>query len=335
MRNLNGELQGSPKIEGINRLPAQTGSFTLTGEYWTIVYGGSTCSFKNLEGFKYLKHLLQYPGQEFHSLELVRGPGDHQESVPRRTSDLGPVLDTQAKQSFKRRLHELHEELDDWRERGASEQAEKVQAEIEAISRELARALGLGGRDRRAGSDTERARINVTRAIRAAIQRIAEHHQTLGELLEQSVRTGSYCRYQSNVPIEWSFMVQEVEALAPAAAASRSTAEIQNIESREVRQPHNRIEFVGREAERTTLQQHLQQAVKGEGGMVLISGPPGIGKTRLSSETSVEAQRLGFRTFAGNCYNRENSVPLIPFVEMLELGLSRSRSPKSFRRRSG
>ncbi len=335
MKNLNGELQGSPDIERIDRLPVQTGIFALTGEYWTIVYGGRSCSFKNLDGFGYLQRLLQYPGEEFHSLDLLRGPGEHQEFVPRRPSDLGAVLDPRAKQDFKRRLDELREQLDELQEKGAAERAEEVQAEIEAISRELARALGLGGRDRRAGSEAERARINVTRAIRAAIQRIAEHHQALGELLEQSVRTGSYCRYQSNVPIEWSFAADEVDVLAPAAAASAPAAKIESEQSGEVRQPQDRTVFVGRAAERATLRKRLQQAMNGESGVVLISGPPGIGKTRLSNETSAEAQRLGFWTYAGNCYNREDSVPLIPFVEMLELALTRASSLESFRANLG
>ena len=43
--------------------------------------------------------------------------------------------------------------------------------------REMARAVGLGGRDRRAGSAAERARLNVTRAIKSALQKISEHNE--------------------------------------------------------------------------------------------------------------------------------------------------------------
>ena len=46
------------------------------------------------------------------------------------------------------------------------------------------RAFGLGGRDRRAASASERARAGVTRAVRQAIARIGEHHPQLGEHLQ-------------------------------------------------------------------------------------------------------------------------------------------------------
>jgi hypothetical protein len=61
--------------------------------------------------------------------------------------------------------------------------------------RELARAFGVGGRARRAGSASERARAGVTRAVRQAIARIGEHHVQLGEHLGRTVRTGTYCAY--------------------------------------------------------------------------------------------------------------------------------------------
>jgi hypothetical protein len=54
-----------------------------------------------------------------------------------------------------------------------------LKAAICAASR-LARAVGLRGRARRAGSHAERARINVSRAIAAAPEKIAARHPVLG-----------------------------------------------------------------------------------------------------------------------------------------------------------
>src|SRR5215472_14650769 len=98
------------------------------------------------------------------------------------------------------------------REGGDYQRGAKVESEIEFLTRELAQAVGLGGRDRRAGSTAERARLNVTRSIRAAIQRISEHDAELGELLGSSIRTGSFCRYLPNpqVPITWKFFAESV-----------------------------------------------------------------------------------------------------------------------------
>ncbi len=135
--------------------PPQTGIFALTGEFWTVGYGGVNCSLRNSRGLSYLQRLLQHPGEEFHALDLLG--------------------------------------------------AEKVAVEIEETQRKLLRPLGLGGRDRRAGSDAERARINATRHLRAAIQRIAERDDALGKLLGESIRTGAYCSYLPKVPIDWKF----------------------------------------------------------------------------------------------------------------------------------
>lgn len=51
----------------------------------------------------------------------------------------------------------------------------------------------------------ERARVNVTRAIGAALKRIAAHHPTLGRHLAATVRTGAFCTYTPDprLPIAW------------------------------------------------------------------------------------------------------------------------------------
>ncbi len=84
---------------------------------------------------------------------------------------------------------------------------DQLEGEIEALGRELSRALGLGGRDRRAASASERARINVTRAIKIALERIAEHNPALAALLTKSIRTGAFCSYTPDprLPTVWNF----------------------------------------------------------------------------------------------------------------------------------
>ena len=70
---------------------------------------------------------------------------------------------------------------------------------------ELASAVGLGGRVRLTDGSAERARTSVTRTLRYAVQRLAEHHSDLGVHLERAVRTGSYCSYQPEplTPVSW------------------------------------------------------------------------------------------------------------------------------------
>ena len=89
----------------------------------------------------------------------------------RPSSDLGPVLDGNAKQAYRARLQELHADLDEARSSGNEPAALKVEEELRFLTREIARAVGLFGRDRKTGSDGERARVRVTNSIRFAIAR--------------------------------------------------------------------------------------------------------------------------------------------------------------------
>lgn len=353
MKTMDSGLGRPPEAESSDSTP-QAGVFALTGEYWTVGCGGVVCSLRHTLGLSYLQRLLQNPGEELHALDLLMGPeavgpepGSREEAilrqaedvVARRSSDLGPMLDTRAKQEFRSRLLELGEELEDLREKGAYERAEEVAAEIESIQRELVRALGLGGRDRRAGSEAEKARINVTRAIRAAIQRISDHHEALGKLLEESIRTGSFCRYLPNprAPIVWRFTSEagapSVVVATPVAAAPPAPRFVEP--DLGLAQPPNQTAFVGRSAEYAALREGLNRAIAAQGGIVAISGEPGIGKTRLAREVGAEARHLGFVALAGSCYDREDSVPFVPVVEILEVALAQNPTPQNFRETLG
>ena len=83
--------------------------------------------------------------------------------------------------------------------------SERAHVEMDALLRELKRAVGLGGRDRPTGSDAERARINVARSLRRAIAAITVQAPLLGTHLEESVRTGRQCLYlpEPSVALSW------------------------------------------------------------------------------------------------------------------------------------
>jgi hypothetical protein len=104
-----------------------------------------------------------------------------------RLGDAGEILDTQAKAAYKRRLQELQEELEEAQAGNDLERVTGVQQEIDFLTEEIVSGLGLGGRDRRAASAAERARVNVTRAIKAALQRLAIHHSALRLYLTRTI----------------------------------------------------------------------------------------------------------------------------------------------------
>jgi hypothetical protein len=119
--------------------------------------------------------------------------------------DAGARLDPEAKEAYRHRLEELRSELEEAESFNDTERAARAHQEIEFLTDELAAAVGLGGRDRKAASSAERARLSVTRAIRSALARIAEQSPALGRHFEATIRTGTFCSYNPDprVPMVW------------------------------------------------------------------------------------------------------------------------------------
>ena len=190
--------------------------FRQEGDYWTLAYQGVMCRLKDVKGLHYIALLLRAPGQPFHALDLAtilgvgqRGTAD-QEAVhdltATRPSDVGALLDAPAKADYRRRLRELRDELTEAQGFHDSARATKAQAEIDFLVHELAAALGLGGRDRKASSITERARSTVTKSIKAAIKKIHASHPALGHHLATHLKTGTFCQYlpDPTQPLRWT-----------------------------------------------------------------------------------------------------------------------------------
>jgi hypothetical protein len=158
------------------------------GDVW-VVSGATGAPFrvKHAKGMDYLDHLLRNPGREVYVLALA-GAGEGPE-------DAGAILDDRAKQAYKRRVEELDHRIAEAEELGDRERAGRAREELEAVAEQLASAVGLGGRDRRAASNVERARVNVQRRLKDAIRRIGDHDRALGRYLDATVRTGTYCVY--------------------------------------------------------------------------------------------------------------------------------------------
>ena len=80
--------------------------------------------------------------------------------------------------------------------------------------------------------------------------------------------------------------------------------------------------FVGRDAELARLRTRLHAALEGRGGLVLLGGEPGVGKTTLVRHLIREAEACGALALFGRCYEAGGSIPYVPFVEMLEQALA-------------
>ena len=182
-----------------------TALFRREGEFWTIAFEGAAFRLRDTKGLSYIAALLREPGRELHALDLLAvQPADDEVRRP-PGSDAGPILDGQAKAQYRARLDELAEELREAEQWNDRERVARATEERESLTHELAAAVGLGGRDRKAASDAERARVNVTRSIKSALERIAEHSPALSRHLDATLRTGQYCSYvpDPRVPVRW------------------------------------------------------------------------------------------------------------------------------------
>jgi len=190
------------RIEVAVGATAETNVFRREGDYWSVVFDGRTVRVRDLKGMRYLAQLLAHPGREVHVLDLVAA----ETGQPTALGDAGEMLDDRAKSAYRRRLAEIEDDIEQARALEDAVREAQADSEHDFLVRELARAIGLGGRDRRAGSTSERARSGVTRAVRHGIARIGEHHPELGEHLNHAVRTGTYCAYvpDPGAPAAWT-----------------------------------------------------------------------------------------------------------------------------------
>ena len=75
--------------------------------------------------------------------------------------------------------------------------------------------------------------------------------------------------------------------------------------------------FVGRERELAELAAALDSALESRGGIVMLAGEPGIGKTRLSDEIADSAIDRGALVLRGSCYEGVGAPPYWPWIQVL------------------
>jgi hypothetical protein len=195
--------------------------FRKDGDYWTLVFAGHTAKLKDAKGLRYIAQLLRHPGREFHARDLVALVGDSVADVVPPSlgvcdgelltrTDLGSagvLLDATAKADYKHRLDDLREELDEAERFNDPGRASRAREEIDLISNQLAAAIGLGGRNRVAASGAERARLAVTKRIKAALVKIRQANPALAGHLTAAITTGYFCCYAPTVDTLTSWVV--------------------------------------------------------------------------------------------------------------------------------
>ena len=163
---------------------------------WQLVYDGERAELADSKGLRDLAALVAAHGRGVHVLTLIGQPQD--------APGADPVLDDRAKAEYGARLTALTAEIDqaeDWHDLG---KVDSLREEREALLQHLAAATGLGGRPRRLGDQTERARKTVSARVRDALVKIDRVHPTLAAHLRGSLSMGTVCSYSPSESTTWT-----------------------------------------------------------------------------------------------------------------------------------
>jgi len=175
-----------------------------------LIHGSRRVRLKGFKVVCFLVALLDKPGRELFVGDLIRlghhppGVGEPEAGSALREAatvaglgDAGELLDAKARRAYRRRFDQLSEALEDAEARSDRAAVERLEDERSMLGRELARAVGLGGRGRRAGDPSERARINVQRRLRDVLDRVLQLDPVLGRHLDLHVKTGTFCTWKA------------------------------------------------------------------------------------------------------------------------------------------
>jgi len=179
-----------------SEVPSVGAVFKKDGDVWTLSFEGKTVHLPGLKGFNDLALLLSRPMHEIHCSELMDLP------VTVVTEEY--ALDEKAKREYRNEIRRLQEEIDEAEEMNDSERVASLRESLDQILDHLSSVTDIYGRPRKLGSVTEKTRSAVTWRIRNAIKKIAQVHPALGAHLTNSIKTGTYCCYSPEKPVQWA-----------------------------------------------------------------------------------------------------------------------------------
>src|SRR4029077_4355586 len=197
------EMREEPAVPARSAPVARSATAELRADRygWTLVFDGVESRVPDSKGMAYLAHLLAAPAEHVSAVDLAGVPSG---------GDAGERLDTRARAAVQERARDVEVELAEAERANDLGRVELLRAELDALTDELAHSRGLAGRSRRLGSVAERARVNVTRRIAAALQKIAAVHPAAARYLETTVRTGTACVLvpAPRFPVSWTVRSQ-------------------------------------------------------------------------------------------------------------------------------
>jgi tetratricopeptide (TPR) repeat protein len=179
----------------LDRLRPAGDSFRRADGSWLVGFDGTVAHLADAKGLHDIATLLAVPARPVHVFALLG------RAVPATGAD--PVLDRTAVVRFRERLAHLDRELDEADDAGDAPRCARITQERAALLAELQAASGLGGRSRRLGDETERARKTVSARVRDALRRVERVHPALAAHLRSSLQLGTTCIYLPDPPRRW------------------------------------------------------------------------------------------------------------------------------------
>jgi class 3 adenylate cyclase/tetratricopeptide (TPR) repeat protein len=174
----------------------------------------------------------------------------------------------------------------------------------------IATGLVVVGDIVRAGATGERDVVGETPHLAARLQTLAEPGSVV---ISQSTRqlAGRLFSYRDLGGVALKGFAEPVQAyrvLGTTGAESRFEALREKEDS----------PLIGRDAEFSTLRGHWQEACEGRGRVVLISGEPGIGKSRLTAMLSEQIADQPHTRLRYYCSRHQQASPFQPVINQLE-----------------
>ena len=115
--------------------PTGTIVFRREGDYWALTFDGDTVRIRDIKGMRYLARLLAEPDREYHVLDLAAAESGRDSRAQSGTAanpphsalgDAGEVLDSRAKDAYRRRLREIDDDIEEARTNGDTERLSQV-----------------------------------------------------------------------------------------------------------------------------------------------------------------------------------------------------------------
>ena len=213
-----------------NSVQAQINSFILKGDYWEIRFRGEYTNIKNLERTRYIIHLLDNPGIDIASHDLLalvkKNTLEIDEDYTKMSKEqlenegLSLVehyiegLSKEEKNRLESMAYQQWNELVDAKEKGEHSLINEKEKRWTALRRHFMNEYGLEVRTlkielkfikrKRLKNEAEKARTTVSMQIKTAIADIKKKFPDLGTHLEKNISKGAKCCYSPDESVTWN-----------------------------------------------------------------------------------------------------------------------------------